>query len=100
MIKGIAILGGFAALLVTSSSGNAQHWCDTQQQLNEAERTVCSSPRLREQDRWLDHHYRRSNVSTESEREWIKQRNRCGNDESCLTEVYTKRDRELQRSHD
>jgi len=67
MIKGIAILGGFIGLLVMSSSVNAQRWCESQAQLNEAERTICSSDDLRRLDRQLNETFRRSDVSTASE---------------------------------
>src|ERR1700745_3374056 len=79
MIKGIAILGGFIGLLVMSSSVNAQGWCESQARLNEAERTICSSDYLRSLDRQLSELYRRSDVSTASERAWIARRNECGN---------------------
>ena len=78
MIKGIAILGGFIGLLVMSSSVNAQGWCESQARLNEAERTICSSDYLRSLDRQLSELYRRSDVSTASERAWIARRNECG----------------------
>jgi uncharacterized protein len=93
--KGIVIISSLAALFVTSSSGSAQSWCETQKQLNEAERTVCSSPSLRGRDRQINQLYRSSNVSTASQRQWIERRNDCGNDESCLSRVYVDRIYEL-----
>jgi uncharacterized protein len=96
MMKGIAILAGFVGLLVTSSSVNAQGWCETQAQLNEAERTVCSSDDLRRLDRELNELFRSSNVSTQSERDWIASRNDCGNSERCLFRVYRDRISDLR----
>ena len=95
MIKGITILGGFVGLVVTASSLNAQGWCESQARLDEAERTICSSDELRRLDRELNELYRRSNVSTASERAWIAHRNQCGNDERCLSRRYRDRIYEL-----
>jgi uncharacterized protein len=95
MIKGIAILGGFVGLLVMSSSVNAQRWCESQAQLNEAERTICSSDDLRRLDRQLNETFRRSDVSTASERAWVARRNECGNSQGCLERVYRERIRDL-----
>jgi hypothetical protein len=95
MIKGTAILGGFLGLLVMSSSVNAQGWCESQARLNEAERTICSSDYLRRLDRQLSELYRKSDVSTGSERAWIARRNECGNSERCLEHLYKDRIYEL-----
>jgi uncharacterized protein len=91
MTKRIASFCGFAALLMTSSSGNAQDWCETQRHLNEAERTICGTPWLRDRDEVLNEVYRTSSVSTESQRAWIRRRNACGNNKSCLGDAYRER---------
>jgi uncharacterized protein len=97
MNKITALLSGFAVVFVVSSS-NAENWCQTQKHLNQAEKTICSNDRLRDRDKALNEVYRdnkRTAKSVKSERDWIKRRNACGDDESCLGDSYRERLREL-----
>jgi uncharacterized protein len=97
MNKIIALVSGFAALFAVSSS-NAENWCQTQKHQNKAEKAICSNDRLRDRDEALNKAYqdnKKTAKSVKSERDWIKRRNACGDDESCLGDAYRERLREL-----
>lgn len=80
----------------SDSAHRKPSWCNTQDSLNRAERTICDSALLSDLDFRLNAAYRGSDVSTDSQRRWIARRNDCGSSESCLVRVYEERIRELR----
>lgn len=61
------------------------------------EATICGSVHLSALDRRLNRAYRNSEISTWSQRIWLRQRDRCGVNERCIERAYRDRLDRLER---
>jgi len=84
---------------LSSNSFQSPSWCNARH-LNITEQTICTNDTLGKLDKKLAKSYRTSGASVQSQREWLTQRDRCGNDIVCIKDSYKSRIKELENQND
>ena len=71
---------------------NARPWCSASQ-LNRTEKTICTTSHLRNLDAHLQVAYGQARVrgNDTGQKAWLRSRNRCGSDISCISSEYESR---------
>jgi uncharacterized protein len=101
LILAVSAVG--VSLLASIGPGQAQsrpHWCESQESMNMAERTICRTKSLWGLDDQLNLIYQSALKSVGGERarlvktqeDWVRvTRNGCNEDDTCLADVYERR---------
>jgi len=74
---------------------NAPSWCNSSH-LNKTEHTICANNELSKLDKKLAKVYGLAKASSQNQKEWVAQRDKCGNDIECIKNSYINRIKELE----
>lgn len=91
-----AIIAALILLLITLSKPSAAASFNCWRSKTATEATVCGDPLLSGLDSRLADAYRGSEISTWSQRNWLRMRDRCGVSRRCLERAYMDRIRRLE----
>jgi uncharacterized protein len=90
----------FVTVASTSEESNIPSWCSASK-LNKTEHTICANEAIGLLDKELIKAYGTSRARDKDviQREWLKKRNRCGNNIKCIKQTYKMRIADLQRKN-
>jgi len=85
-------------VLLNIALADTLSWCNSSN-LNKTEHTICANDELSKLDKKLAKVYGLAKASSQSQKEWVAQRDKCGNDIECIKNSYTSRIKELENQN-